>query len=268
MTETHITHCPYVALQGFFRISDTRTTELETENARLRARLDAAEGMLAVIRHELQVVKGALGPWYRPDTVPESTPLSPQSHAFSPLPSHPFSPLSSASTPAYPWRGPHEIPSDVMSHVPITPGEDPSIPTTLDAVSPPHVVHNPYAGIAPSDLAAYFPPPSGDAAGPPSPCAMSGRSLSAALTALCTALQTHDARSRMAASAHAAELAAMRQVVAGLRMQLHAVLMERSSANADGLTAAVAGWINPARFLNPPSLGVGSGAAATSTTKL
>ncbi|KAI0245183.1 hypothetical protein BJV78DRAFT_1266981 [Lactifluus subvellereus] len=270
LTETHITHCPYAGLQGFFRISDNRATELETENARLRARLDVAEGMLAVMRQELQVIKGALGPWYRPDTVPESAPLSPQSQPFSPLPSHPFSPLSSTSTPAsaYSWRGPHhELPSDIMSHVPITPGEDPTIPTTLDAVSP-HVVHNPYAGIAPSDLAAYFPPPSGDAVGPPSPCAMSGRSLSAALTALCTALQTHDARSRMAASAHAAELAAMRQVVAGLRMQLHAVLMERSIANTDGFTAAVAGWINPARFLNPPSLGVGSGATATSTTKL
>ena len=36
----------------------------------------------------------------------------------------------------------------------------------------------------------------------------------------------------MAASTHAAEFAAMRQVVAELRMQLHAVLIERSGAIA------------------------------------
>ncbi|KAH8997674.1 hypothetical protein EDB86DRAFT_2803416, partial [Lactarius hatsudake] len=63
LQSTHTPHCPYAALQGFFRISDARAAALETENVLLRARLDAAEGMLAVMRHELQAVKGALGPW-------------------------------------------------------------------------------------------------------------------------------------------------------------------------------------------------------------
>jgi hypothetical protein len=236
------------------------------ENSRLRARLDATEGMLALIRHQLQAIKGALGPWYSPDILPEPAPLSPTSQPpFSPPQTHPFPPFSSSSMPPFPWRGPHEPPSDVMAHVPINPGEDPSILAALDAISPPPA-HGPHAGIAPSDLAAYFPPPSGDTAGQASPLATSGRSLSATLSALQTALQTHDARSRMAATAHAAELAAMRQVVAGLWMQLHAVLMERSGATPDGLAAGgAAGWIPP-RFLNP--LGVPSGAAAASTTKL
>jgi hypothetical protein len=271
LRETHLRSCPYVALQGYFRISDTRAGALEAENARLRARLDSVEGMLAVMRHELQAVKGALGPWYRPDAGPESTPLSLQSQALSQPPSYSFSTSSSTSAPAYPWRAHHhEFSGELMMHMPITPGEDPSIPATLDSVS-----HGgSHGGITRSDLAAYFPPPSGDTSGSPpsSSTTTSGHSLSAALTALRTALLNHDARSRMAASAHAAELAAMRQVVAGLHMQLHAVLIERSGANADGPGVGVGagGWNSPARFFmnSPPPLGVSHGPAAASITKL
>jgi hypothetical protein len=75
----------------------------------------------------------------------------------------------------------------------------------------------------------------------------------------------------MAASAHAAELAAMRQVVAGLHMQLHAVLIERNGANAgDGSGVGAGGWNSPARFfLNSPApLGDSHGPAAASITKL
>ncbi|KAI0291149.1 hypothetical protein BC826DRAFT_912610, partial [Russula brevipes] len=67
LRETHTRNCPYVALRRFFRISDAKAAALETENARLRARLDSTEGMLAVMQHELQAIKGALGPWYHPD---------------------------------------------------------------------------------------------------------------------------------------------------------------------------------------------------------
>jgi hypothetical protein len=276
LRESHVRNCPYIALQGFFRISDAQAAALETENARLRTRLDSAEGMLAVMRHELQAIKGALGPWYRPDAAPESILLSPQSQAFSQPPSYSFPTSSSGTAPVYPWRASHhhEPPADVMTHLQITPVEDSSISATLDSV--PLTPHAPHAGIAPSDLAAYFPPPSaGDAPGSlsPSSTTTSGPSLSAALTALRTALQTHDARSRMATNAHAAELAAMRQIVAGLRMQLHAVLMERSGANPDGSGpgsgASAGGWNSSARFfLGPPSLtAVGHGATA-SITKL
>jgi hypothetical protein len=154
-----------------------------------------------------------------------------------------------------------------MLHVPIPPSDDPS--SILDSVSHTHAhAHGPpHAGIARSDLAAYFPPPSGEApASPPS----GGHSLSAALTALRTALLNHDARSRMAASAQAAELAAMRQVVTGLRMQLYAVLIERSGANADGPGVGAGGWNSPARFFlsQPPPLGVNHGPVAASITKL
>jgi hypothetical protein len=268
LRETHLRNCPYVALQGFFRISDAKATALEAENARLRARLDSVEGMLTVIRHELQAVKGALGPWYRPDAGQESAPLSPQSQAFSQPPSYSFSTFSSTSAPAYPWRVHHDPPTDHMVHMQITPGEDPSISATLDSIS--NVVHGPQPGISRPDLAAYFPPPSGDISGSPSSDTMNGCTLPAALTALRTALLSHDARSRMASSAQAAELAAMRQVVAGLRMQLHAVLIERSGANADGPGVGAGGWNSPARFFLklPPPLGVSLAPTAASITKL
>lgn len=259
LRETHLRNCPYVALQGFFRISDAQAAALEAENVRLRARLDSVEGMVSVMRRELQAVKGALGPWYRPDAGPESAPLSPQSQAFSQPPSYSFSTFSSISAPAYPWRVHHDPPADHIVHMQITPGEDPSISATLDSIS--NVVHGPQPGISRSDLAAYFPPPSGDISGSPSSSTMNGYSLPAALTALRTALLNHDARSRMATSAHAAELAAMRQVIAGLRMQLHAMLVERSGANADGPGIGAGGW-------PPPPLGVSHGPTAASITKL
>ncbi|KAI9453154.1 hypothetical protein BJY52DRAFT_1205548 [Lactarius psammicola] len=247
LQDTHTPHCPYAALQGFFRISDARSAALESENVLLRARLDAAEGMLAVMRHELQAIKGALGPW-SPDA--DSSPPSPYSQAAlsSPQPppaaAHhlPFSPPTSASVPPYSWRGHYDPPADVMAHLPPHPpttalSDDPS--TAAATSLEPRAV-----GITPADLAAYFPPPASDASmnSPPSPTTTTssttsggaGRSLSATLTALRSALQTHDARARMSANAHAAELGAIRQVVAGLRMQLHAVLMELSNASSNG----------------------------------
>ncbi len=266
LRETHLRDCPYVALQGFFRISDAQAATLKAENARLRARLESVEGIFSLMRHELQAVKGALGPWYRPDAGPESAPLYPHSQAFSQSPSY-SSTSSSNFVPTYSWRVHHDPPFDHIVHMPITPGEDPSIPANLETAS--HTTHGQQAGISPSDLAAYFPPPPVDTSGSPS-STMNGHSLSAALTALRTALLNHDARSRMAVNAHAAELAAMRQVVAGLRMQLHAVLIERSGANADGSGVGAGGWNSPARFfLNPsPPLGVSHGPTAASITKL
>ena len=42
--QTHTSHCPYTALEGFFRIPDARAAVPKTESVRLRAMLDAAEG--------------------------------------------------------------------------------------------------------------------------------------------------------------------------------------------------------------------------------
>ena len=149
--------------------------------------------MLSVMRYEFQAVKGALGPWYRPespDAGRESAPLPPQSQAFSQPLSYSFSTFSSTSAPAYPWRVHQDPPADHMVHMQITPGEDPIISATVDSIS--NVVHGPQHGISRPDLAAYFPPPSGDISGSPS----SRCSLPAALTALRTALLNHNARSR------------------------------------------------------------------------
>ena len=166
--------------------------------------------MLSVMRQELQAIKGALGPYWSPDSSSDSPPT-----------------LSSRDAAA---------PADVMAHAATTPNDD---------VPPP------------ADIAAYFPPSSSDA--PPSPTmstTSSNRSLSATLSALRSEMQTYDARARMSASAHAAEIGAIRQVVAGLRMQLHAVLMELSnaSAGADGWAPhAAARFFIPGLLVPPPS---------------
>jgi hypothetical protein len=212
------------------------------------------------MRNELQAIKGALGPWSPDADSSPSTPytqatLLPQPPPNTTTTAHlPFSPPTSATVPPYPWRGHHDAPADVMTHA---------------APPAPSLADDPAA-----DLAAYFPPPTNDT--PPSPTTSTGtatgpanRSLSATLTALRSALQTHDARARMSASAHAAELGAIRQVVAGLRMQLHAVLMELSSSAGN---AGADGWIPPklpaaVRFFMP-GLVPPSPLPAVSITKL
>lgn len=129
------------------KVSQThRLLRLKQKLLALRARLDSAEGMLAIMRHEMQAIKGALDPWYHPDPVLESSPLSPQSQSFLQPPSYSLSSPSSTTAPAYRWHGHHGPPADVMVHLPISPGKDPSISTTLDSVS--HTAHGLHGDIA------------------------------------------------------------------------------------------------------------------------
>ena len=114
LQDTLSSRCPYTALEDFFRISDARSAAVETENVRLRARLDAAECMLPVMRHELQATKGALGLW-SPDA-DSSHPTPYTQAALSPQPPTTtarirFSPPTSMTVPPYPWRGHHDAPT-------------------------------------------------------------------------------------------------------------------------------------------------------------
>ncbi|KAF8257357.1 hypothetical protein EI94DRAFT_1709189 [Lactarius quietus] len=63
LQDTHTPQCPYIALEGFFQISDARAAALKMENIRMRGHLDTVKGILAVVCHELQAIKGVLGPW-------------------------------------------------------------------------------------------------------------------------------------------------------------------------------------------------------------
>nr|GAT56275.1 TRAF-type zinc finger protein [Mycena chlorophos] len=67
LSSEHIPTCPYAALAGFFALHRTEQAQLAQENNILRHKIAALEDTLFSQRRELQSVKDALGPWYRPD---------------------------------------------------------------------------------------------------------------------------------------------------------------------------------------------------------
>ena len=52
LEDTDTPFCFYTMLEGFFRIADSLTAALKTENVRLCTRPETAGGMSAVMRHE------------------------------------------------------------------------------------------------------------------------------------------------------------------------------------------------------------------------
>ena len=69
----HIDICPYEAIKGFFSVHESKLSSLQTENLVLRSRLDAFEGLVNSLRRELDIVRAALGPWYRPESISSIT---------------------------------------------------------------------------------------------------------------------------------------------------------------------------------------------------
>ncbi|KAL0954541.1 hypothetical protein HGRIS_003506 [Hohenbuehelia grisea] len=66
---SHIPTCPFEAIKGFFDINETRLSALTDENTLLKHKVDALEGLTQTLRREMQSVKMALGPWFRPDGI-------------------------------------------------------------------------------------------------------------------------------------------------------------------------------------------------------
>ena len=67
LSTLHQHQCPYEAIKGFFALNVTRMSALETENTALRWRVEELENALRSTSRDLQTVKLALGPWFRPD---------------------------------------------------------------------------------------------------------------------------------------------------------------------------------------------------------
>lgn len=73
--EAHTDNCPYESIKGFFSIHSTKMAQLSRDNERLRLRTDELEGIIRILRQELEWTKIALGPWYRP-VYPERPPIT------------------------------------------------------------------------------------------------------------------------------------------------------------------------------------------------
>ena len=67
LASSHIPSCPYESIKGFFSVNKATMAAVTDENAVLKAKVDVLEGMVQTMRREMQSLKVALGPWYRPD---------------------------------------------------------------------------------------------------------------------------------------------------------------------------------------------------------
>ena len=73
--EAHTDNCPYESIKGFFSIHNIKMAQFSRDNERLRRRTDELEGIIRILRQELEWTKIALGPWYRP-VYPERPPIT------------------------------------------------------------------------------------------------------------------------------------------------------------------------------------------------
>ena len=73
--KVHIDNCPYESIKGFFDLHNAKMSQLSKDNERLRRRSDELEGVVRILRQELEWAKIALGPWYRP-VYPERPPVT------------------------------------------------------------------------------------------------------------------------------------------------------------------------------------------------
>ncbi|KAI0042105.1 hypothetical protein FA95DRAFT_1575956 [Auriscalpium vulgare] len=219
--DTHVSACVYEVLKGFFAVSYARAAALEEQNAALRARMEAAEGQVSVMRRELEVVKSVLGPWFWAGTqdgaVEEAAsnaspaPASPLAQSF-PVDAVPegWAPASSSLSRIAPDAFPN-----LASYFPQLPS---AVPASFPSLAHPH---------------SYFQRPTPSL--PSASHSAAPSTLVASLTSLHTSLDTlaasHDSLARLtelAVGAQVAEVGALRALVSGLGMQVHTILMERS----------------------------------------
>lgn len=318
LADSHISVCPYEAIKGFFSIAEARTVKLVEENESLRQKLMAMEGMTQIIRSELDAVKTTLGPWYRLERAYERPIVSQRpSYAQSghnirddipPMPAP-----SGGDQSVQPSQGFPDVPSSL--------NRPPYSDVDIASYFPPALAESSSSQQAYESRQNFQPPPSLDAYASRSPPASSSQgnafdststmpiaplnlsttlpgTLSSMHSSLETLASSHDTLrhlTELAISSEAArtseELGALRAVVNGLRMHVHAMMMDRntnamySAASPSPLGGFMseeernrsAGWTLPPRFypLPHPLPSPGSGpshpshsSSSTSITKL
>ncbi|TFY66843.1 hypothetical protein EVG20_g4250 [Dentipellis fragilis] len=270
MFESHTPTCPYEAIKGFFKQNNSRMSRLTEENNRLRQRLDASEGMMEIMRHELHVVKVALGPWARPqgsyplwshDQSGESIGVSQDDTSSSPLPTidHPHPSQGNSNTVASSL-------ADIASYFPPALNDPYISDHNINSQSPPpgpSISSRPPSISPHADLNAVPQPLASARTTPVAPLNLSTTlpgALSGIRESVVTLAASHDALWRLTELAVATEAArtneevsAMRSVVNGLRMQVHAMMMDRNALVTGGESGDVR------RSMGGAGFGVGVG---------
>ena len=290
LLDKHIPACPYAAIKGFFGRNHDRISALSQENILLRQKLEASDGMMQILRRELQAVKTALGPWYRPDgsytfwsqdLLTDGLSDSHLTDGSADTPAFPYYPVGQPSSPSF---NPAHSQSPTSPFANLALYFPPAFPSSNPSNSNPSA--NP-----------YHPHPtsvSGARGGPSTTTPIAPLNLSTSLagtlaglhSTLSTLAASHDALARLTELALATEtartaeeLGALRAVVNGLRMHVHAIMMDRNAlfAGTDagsatsgtgtgaGAGMSAAGW-PPQRFYPHPSSAPGLPLSALSSS--
>ncbi|KAL1696318.1 hypothetical protein GGG16DRAFT_43511 [Schizophyllum commune] len=233
LTSDHIPSCPFEAIKGFFTINDNRFTELTGDNLLLRQRVETLEHTIKTMRRELDAMRAALGPWYRPE---------------------PFLNLRSPGAPRRP-----------LSSVPTTQTHEPHAYTEEGAVDPLASYFPPADDIpmdfasqqralrrASTDLSNHASTSTTSAAVAPLDL---GSSLEGALVglresmvSLAASVDSLGRRSEIALTNESMrlneEVMSLRAALHGLRMQVHAVMLDRNSQITGRINEGeTSGWL-------------------------
>jgi hypothetical protein len=95
----HIPNCPYESIKEFFALNNSRLSTLTETNSVLKSKVEELEGVVKTMKREMQAVKTALGPWYRPDGLRPSSSAQtpPASRRYSLTPSTTFQNISNGA---------------------------------------------------------------------------------------------------------------------------------------------------------------------------
>jgi len=258
LLEAHTLSCPYESIRPFFVSNSARLSELSEENNMLRHKVDAMEGIIRSMQRELQTIGAALGPWYRPEGVLQSmlyrSSLSNEQQLLSDTdsysatglgfgdsstavmpnaPNYPHPPVSAASPPIMPLN----TSSSASSLADYFPPEDLSITARPGSVRVHHSLQ--------SFSAHHFPdhsgvnPPNANRSSLIAPLNLSTSlegtltGLRESLVTLSAALESQGRRQELALTTEGLrlneEVGSLKAVVHGLRMQVHAIMMDRNA---------------------------------------
>src|SRR5258705_4600307 len=61
----HLFICPYESLKDYISYNNTKVALLTEQNIVLRHRLETTDNTMQLLKKEMGIIKGILGPWYR-----------------------------------------------------------------------------------------------------------------------------------------------------------------------------------------------------------
>ena len=250
LSTTHQLTCPYYSLRGFFALFEVQKTQAEAKQAEMAKEIEQLKMTVRTQRRDLDAAKASLGPWFKPDgsPSPSTTPTTersvpildrpPRRRLSTPLNAGPFNfPLpdpedgSSSSSGSSRRQSVDEprSPRSSMDRPPFSSYAPPTSPDLAPLPPLPLFLHGDGPGSFPR------PPPQSQVAPINRDTTLEGcmSSLRNSIVNLAGSLDSLSRRQDMMLTTESLrmyeEVAAIRAIVHGLRMQVHKIMMERNS---------------------------------------